>query len=142
MSYEELPEKVGSDIQDSDKVPEAQSTQPSTTSEIVIDDHNEERIYTDDPTFSGSHLEQESDTLLTTVSVHDASITIQRPGGRRRPRYLESSMEKDTTIVNRRNLLASVQTPNGKPQLSRERKIAGNLPDWDPVPPGELLIAR
>jgi hypothetical protein len=25
-----------------------------------------------------------------------------------------------------------------KPELSRNRKIAGNLPAWDPLPPGEI----
>jgi hypothetical protein len=29
-----------------------------------------------------------------------------------------------------------------KPQISRERKIAGDLPSWDPVPPGEVSVRR
>jgi hypothetical protein len=27
-------------------------------------------------------------------------------------------------------------------QLSRNRKVAGDLPDWDPLPPGEIILAR
>ncbi|WP_006245063.1 hypothetical protein [Mycolicibacterium tusciae] len=28
-----------------------------------------------------------------------------------------------------------------QPELSRNRKIAGNLPAWDPLPPGEIRVA-
>lgn len=31
---------------------------------------------------------------------------------------------------------------NAKKQLSGERKTAGDLPDWDPLPPGELVVVR
>ncbi|WP_167349999.1 zinc ribbon domain-containing protein [Pseudoclavibacter helvolus] len=29
-----------------------------------------------------------------------------------------------------------------KPKLSRERKMAGDLPAWEPLPPGELNVRR
>lgn len=29
-----------------------------------------------------------------------------------------------------------------KPQISRERVIAGDLPDWEPLPSGELQVVR
>ena len=32
--------------------------------------------------------------------------------------------------------------PSGQTQLPRNRKIAGNLPSWDPTPPGEVLVRR
>ena len=30
----------------------------------------------------------------------------------------------------------------GKPQLSRTGKVAGDLPDRDPLPPGEIAVRR
>lgn len=29
-----------------------------------------------------------------------------------------------------------------KPQTSRQRQVAGDLPDWEPLPPGELVVRR
>lgn len=39
-----------------------------------------------------------------------------------------------------RNVLMSSSTK--EPQTSRERNIAGNLPSWEPLPPGELQVQR
>ena len=30
----------------------------------------------------------------------------------------------------------------GTPELGRKRKIAGDLPGWDPLPPGEAPVVR
>jgi len=32
--------------------------------------------------------------------------------------------------------------PAGVQQLSRQRKMAGDLPEWEPLPPGEILVRR
>ena len=67
---------------------------------------------------------------------------VQRPSSRRRPRFVPRPKNDDNaSFVERRNLLTSVAT-SAKHQITRERKIAGNLPDWDPLPPGEILINR
>lgn len=31
---------------------------------------------------------------------------------------------------------------SGRTELPRNRKIAGDLPSWDPTPPGEVLVRR
>jgi hypothetical protein len=47
--------------------------------------------------------------------------------------------EEVTPVVSR----AWVSRGSGrKAQLSRERKMAGGLPEWEPLPPGELLVKR
>ena len=43
-------------------------------------------------------------------------------------------------VVVHRSVLA--RRSSDKPQTSRERKIAGDLPDWEPLPPGELVVQR
>lgn len=45
-----------------------------------------------------------------------------------------------STVVVHRSVLARRSTD--KPKTSRERKIAGDLPDWEPLPPGELTVQR
>lgn len=47
----------------------------------------------------------------------------------------------DSGVVVGRGFLRSKVTPQ-KQQLSRERKIAGDLPSWDPMPPGEVSVRR
>lgn len=67
---------------------------------------------------------------------------VQRPGARRRPRFVpKPKREEDASFVERRNLLTATAS-TAKHQITRERKIAGNLPDWDPLPPSEILITR
>ena len=62
--------------------------------------------------------------------------------GRAQSRLLPpvATAEDDKQVIIGRSLLSSHQ--DRKPQTSRERKIAGSLPDWDPLPPGELLVRR
>lgn len=57
---------------------------------------------------------------------------------RRRP-FVPPTQTDDSPAVSR-ELLS--RTKIGKPQLSRNRKIAGDLPDWDPLPPGEISVQR
>lgn len=67
---------------------------------------------------------------------------VKRPRGRRRPRFVEKPKKQNDQIVSRRNLLSATKAPDGKHQFSRERKIAGDLPDWNPLPPGEIRVTR
>lgn len=42
----------------------------------------------------------------------------------------------------RKDLLSASRTA-GRNEIGRERKIAGGLPEWDPLPPGEIIeVAR
>ncbi|HMR47862.1 MAG TPA: hypothetical protein PKA68_01245 [Arachnia sp.] len=67
-----------------------------------------------------------------------AAPPIQRPGaGRFLPK---AEAPRDSGIVVQRNVL---QPSRGDKKLtSRQRRIAGNLPDWEPLPPNELLVRR
>lgn len=47
----------------------------------------------------------------------------------------------DPAVVVGRGFLRSKVAPQ-KQQLSRERKIAGDLPAWEPMPPGEIAVRR
>ena len=49
----------------------------------------------------------------------------------------------DTDIAISRNW-STLSRPAGAPpnQLGRQRKIAGDLPTWDPLPPGEQVVKR
>ncbi len=48
--------------------------------------------------------------------------------------------EEQTPIISR--AWAGSRNSGRKAQLTRERKMAGGLPDWEPLPPGELLVKR
>jgi hypothetical protein len=54
--------------------------------------------------------------------------------------FLPKEAAAETTVVSR-NVLRPRETKK-RTETSRERKIAGDLPDWEPLPPGELLVAR
>lgn len=66
------------------------------------------------------------------------TVVVRRTRGtdRLRPRVVPS----ESTVIVGRNVLGS--RASGKPQTSRERQIAGDLPDWEPLPPGELIVQR
>lgn len=72
---------------------------------------------------------------VTTVSSAGNGSTLGKRGGVKR--FIPPKRDEQTTPL-RKDLLTS-RLSTGKPQISRERKIAGGLPDWDPLPPGELL---
>ncbi|MDO4685695.1 MAG: hypothetical protein Q4A92_04040 [Corynebacterium sp.] len=59
---------------------------------------------------------------------------------RKRPRFVERPKENDQ-IISRSDLLANKRN-GGKPAFSRQRNIAGDLPRWNPEPPGEIVIQR
>jgi hypothetical protein len=59
-----------------------------------------------------------------------------RSGGKFTPRPPKA---EQGAIVSR-NILASRATDRA--QTSRERIVAGDLPDWDPLPPGEVRVQR
>lgn len=65
--------------------------------------------------------------------------TIRRPG---RVRMLppQEPTEDSGTVISR-DLLGS-RNRSSRSTLGTNRIIAGNLPDWDPTPPGEILIRR
>jgi hypothetical protein len=67
----------------------------------------------------------------------DSTVVIRR--GQSAARLLPAQPAADTTVVSR-NVLHARATK--KPETSRERKIAGDLPEWEPLPPGELLVHR
>ncbi len=49
--------------------------------------------------------------------------------------------ENDAPIISRAWAIGQVSNP-GKRQLTKQRKMAGGLPSWDPLPPGELVVKR
>lgn len=67
----------------------------------------------------------------------DSTVVIRR--GQSAARLLPVQTVAETTVVSR-NVLHARATK--KPETSRERKIAGDLPEWEPLPPGELLVHR
>ena len=46
----------------------------------------------------------------------------------------------DTPVISR--AWAGVRASRPKGELTHERKMAGGLPDWEPLPPGEVLVKR
>lgn len=86
----------------------------------------------------------ENDTTLMallTESATDDTVVVRRPhsAGKFVPRSTPP-VEGDGVIIGR-SLMTS-RNRDVKPQTSRERQIAGDLPDWEPLPPGELFVKR
>jgi hypothetical protein len=50
--------------------------------------------------------------------------------------------EEQVTPVVSRTWASQVSGTGKKKQLTRERKMAGDLPEWEPLPPGELIVTR
>lgn len=64
---------------------------------------------------------------------------VLRPvGSRFVPRPADS--ESGQTHIVQRVLHSSQGRP--KPLTQRERVVAGDLPDWEPMPPGEIVVKR
>ena len=74
---------------------------------------------------------------LADGSTPGSTVVIRR--GHSAARLLPAQPVAETTLVSR-NVLHARATK--KPETSRERKIAGDLPDWEPLPPGELHVHR
>lgn len=58
---------------------------------------------------------------------------------RARPAVFVAPAPQENVVVSRD--LSMNRGPSKQPALSRNRKIAGNLPAWDPAPPGEIRMA-
>lgn len=69
----------------------------------------------------------------------EQELTVRRP--RAAARLLPRDSTPDAGVVVSRNVLRSNATA-AAPTTDRERRIAGELPDWEPLPPGELLVRR
>lgn len=63
--------------------------------------------------------------------------------GRSAERFVpKSEMPQDSgEVIVGRGLLGT-RNHDRKSQTSRERQVAGDLPEWEPMPPGELLVRR
>ncbi len=67
------------------------------------------------------------------------NVQVRRPvASRFVPRPADQT---DETRLVRRNVLQATRSVQER-ATKRERLIAGDLPDWDPLPPGELLVKR
>ena len=77
------------------------------------------------------------------VAASTPEQTVRRPAGSRFvPRAPEAEAEAagQDLLVQRSVLHSAHGKP--KPLTQRERAIAGDLPDWEPMPPGELVVKR
>ncbi len=63
----------------------------------------------------------------------ETEVLARRPGVRR-----FVSPPPDPSEPLRKDLLTT-RRDSHRPEIGRERKIAGNLPSWDPIPPSEIL---
>ena len=81
-----------------------------------------------DPTSAHPSTEQE-EPLLRRPSTRSAKF---------RPRPAPSSTAE--VVLDRNVLRASVA--DTKPQTQRRHEMVGDLPDWQPLPPGELSLRR
>lgn len=71
---------------------------------------------------------------------NDQNTTVLRPAASRfTPRTVDPEQQQNRLVQR------SVLHPNRnrqKPLTQRERLIAGDLPDWEPLPPGEIIVNR
>lgn len=72
-----------------------------------------------------------------TGSAGPETLVIRR--GLSATRLVPAAPPAETTMISRQ-VLAPRTTR--RPETSRERKIAGDLPQWEPLPPGELFVRR
>lgn len=94
-------------------------------------------------------MDQEVSEMPRYPDVATASSPTQEPGAvgtlisrTRANRFLPAEVNAvDPAVVVGRGFLRSKVAPQ-KQQLSRERKIAGDLPAWEPMPPGEIAVRR
>lgn len=93
------------------------------------------------PQASGEQFQQQPAgiNLAKDVQVPAAPVEIRR-GPRTRFLAPASNAAREEIVVSR-NVL-SPRKAAGKNATARERKIAGDLPEWEPLPPGEVLINR
>lgn len=76
---------------------------------------------------------------MTDQTPAQSAPQVQRPGAGRFVPKGEAPAE--TGVVVQRNVLQPTRSAD-KSLTSRHRRIAGNLPSWDPLPPDEFLVRR
>jgi hypothetical protein len=69
---------------------------------------------------------------------HQETAPVRRPTKRFLPP--PPPEQKETAAIARD--FARGKRRDSSPKLGRKRKIAGDLPSWDPMPPGESLVVR
>lgn len=72
-------------------------------------------------------------------TVTDEPQVLRRPSTYSRAFVARPVEQPDVTLE--RNVLRP-STTNTKPQTKRQREMVGDLPDWAPMPPGELELKR
>ena len=73
----------------------------------------------------------------------DEPPALRRPSARSAkftPRDTRPPAAADAVL--QRNVLRSAAGGKGERQTSRRHVIAGDLPAWEPLPPGELFLSR
>jgi hypothetical protein len=91
---------------------------------------------TSPPATRGKAPAQQSPTKRPAATPPNPEAVVRRT--RRNP-FIPPSGQDQGPAVSRELLSRGRAT---KAQLSRNRKVAGDLPDWDPLPPGEIILAR
>lgn len=79
--------------------------------------------------------------LSPAPDAHPLPPQINRRAGRR-PIAPPTQVQGVDALTVSRNWSSSRPLGERKPKLTRERKMAGDLPDWEPLPPGELTVRR
>lgn len=72
------------------------------------------------------------------TAVTEPLVVRRGSSARFRPRV--EPPQEETVVVSRGIL--GVRDRDKKAQTSRERRVAGDLPSWEPLPPGELVVRR
>lgn len=74
------------------------------------------------------------------VPQQDSTPIVRRPESRFLPPPARA--ENNASPVVSRDFARIKRTKDDGPKLGRRRQIAGGLPSWDPLPPGESLVVR
>lgn len=96
------------------------------------------RVPSDTPTDTPHHSGHDEPQPAT-----DDAGSQDLPQIRRRTRTMfvpRAEDPNDVELIVSRGILNARQSK--KPETSRKRLIAGNLPGWEPMPPGESLVNR
>ena len=83
--------------------------------------------------------EAHEEVPTTEIATEDDAVIVRRGHAATRLLPREAPPVPDNVVV-QRSVLA--RRSSDKPQTSRQRKVAGDLPDWEPLPPGELVVHR
>lgn len=69
----------------------------------------------------------------------DDGVVIRRT---RTSPFLPPPVREDAAPVISRGWAQAQSSSAGPSKLTKQRKMAGDLPDWEPLPPGEVLVRR